>query len=105
MRPKGEISDLKGLELVDAGQAGRFEHRAGGGPLDGESRDLLGDFADFNIEADRRIEQPIDLALRRAEPIFARSQAKHGAVVDEMAGIIAPDTVGDSIRFELREIA
>ena len=36
----------------------------------------------FYEPTDRGIEKPIDLTLRSAEPIFARSKAKYGAVID-----------------------
>src|ERR1700688_497313 len=100
-----EVADLERLELLDSLQAHRLEHGTGGWPLDRKRGYLLGNLADVDVETDGRIQKPIDLAFRRANPIFAFAQAKYRAVIDEMTRVVAPHTVGDAIRLELGEIA
>src|ERR1700676_2144772 len=99
------VADLERLELLDPLQAHRLEHGAGGRALDRERGYLLGNLSDLDVETDGRIQKPIDLAFRRANSIFALAQAKDGAIIDEMARIVAPYAVGDAIRLELGEIA
>ena len=90
-----------GFSRSTPGEAESLEHRAGGRALHRERRDLLGHLADLDVEADRGVEQPVDLALRGAQPVLALAEAKHRAVVDEVAGIIAPHAVGDPSGLEL----
>src|ERR1700681_1295560 len=105
MCAEGEVADFEGLELINPPQTRRLEHRAGGGALNRKGGYLLGDLADLDVETDGRIEQPIELAFRRANPILAFAHAKNRAVVDEMTRIVAPYTVGDTIRLELGDVA
>src|ERR1700674_3478935 len=100
-----EVADFEGLELVDPPQTRRLEHRAGGGALNRKGGYLLGALADLDVETDGRIEQPIELAFRRANPILAFAHAKYRAVIDEMTRIVAPYTVGHTIRLELGDVA
>src|ERR1700676_1559597 len=100
-----EVADFEGLELIDPRQPRRLEHRAGGGALTRKSGKLLGDLADLDVETDGRIEQPIEPAFRRANPILAFAHAKYRAVIDEMTRIVAPYTVGHTIRLELGNVA
>src|SRR5882757_7274185 len=104
MSAEGEVADLERFELLHSLQAQRLENRAGGWTLHRKRGDLFGDLADFDVKTDGRIQQPIDLPFRRANPVVALAQAKHGAVIDEMTRIVAPHAIGDAIRLELGEI-
>src|SRR6202789_4726883 len=105
MRPESEVSDFERLQVLDSPQAERLETRAQSRTLYRQSGYLLRDLADLHVEPDGGIEQPIDLPFRRANPIFMLSQAKQGAVVDEMPGLVAPNAIGDPVRLELAHIA
>src|SRR5579871_1352826 len=99
------MADLEGLELLDAGETGGFEDCTGGRSLQGESRNLRGDLAHLDLEADGRIEQPVDLTLRRAQPILALAEREDRAVVQQVPGIVAPDAIGHASGLELAQIA
>jgi len=70
-----------------------------------ERGDLFGRLADLDIEAERRVEQPVELPFRRTEPVLALPHAKHRAVVEHVPGIVAPHAVGHTIGLELGDIA
>ena len=98
------MSDLEGLQRFDAAQARRLQYRTGRGSLNRESRDLIGDLGDLDVEAYARVQKPVDLPLGGAQAKLALAQPEQGAVVDQMAGIVAPHAVLDPVDLELRDI-
>ena len=99
-----EGSDFERLEFFDAGEAKLLEHGAGRRALQGEGGNVLGDFAHLHVETDGRIQEPVQLPFGGAEQEFFLAQPEDGAVVDDMAVVVAPHGVGDAIDLELADI-
>src|SRR5580698_6825270 len=105
MRPQGKAADIEGLELLDSRKPRRSQYRVCGGTLQRECRDLRRDLGHLHVEADRRIQQPVDLTLRRAQAVFVLAQPEYRSIVEHMTRVVAPDAVGDPVRLELGDIA
>ncbi len=80
-----ELTDLEGFQLLHAGEPELLQDRAGRRALQCQCGDLLGDFGDGDVEAARGIEQPVDLPLGGAQPVFVLAQPEDRAVVDHVA--------------------
>jgi hypothetical protein len=74
-------------------------------PLQGEGGDLFGDVLDLHVEAGRRVRQPDQLAFLAAQAEVLIAKAEQGAVVEHVAGIVAPDRIGDAARLQLAHVA
>ena len=75
---------LERLEALDPGSPNAFNTAQEVGPCTRQRRDLLGDLADLHVEADRGVEQPVELPFGGADAVLVRAQAEYRAVVDEM---------------------
>src|SRR6185437_5924421 len=100
-----ESTVLERRERLDALEPEGFQDPTGAGTLQRERRDVGGHFGNPDVEADARVEQPVELPFARAEPVFLLAQAKDGAVIDQTPGIIAPDRIGHPPRPHLRDAA
>jgi len=96
---------LEGLEPLDLRKTHEPQKIARGRSLYRERSDLLGDVVDLDLEADGGRPQPVELMLRGAQTVFVRSEAEHGAIIDEVSLIVAPHGVGHPARRKLAQIA
>ena len=78
---------------------------AGSRALHGERGDLLGDLADLDVKADRRGREPVELSLGGAHAVLVVGHAKDGAVIDQLALVVAPHRIRDPPRPRLAQIA
>src|SRR4029077_15081267 len=100
-----EQSVFEGFEAFDARQTHRLQQLAGSRALHRERRDLLGDLADLDVKAERGGREPVELSLRGAYTVFVVGHAKDGAVIDQMALVVAPHRVRDPPRPRLAQVA
>src|SRR5581483_1558130 len=97
-------TDLEGPESLDAPQAERLQHGKGCRSLQRERGDLVRHFLDPHsrsaLEADRAGQQPVELPVGCSKAIFVLPGPKDRPIIDDVACIIAPDTVGETGHLE-----
>ena len=100
-----EESKFEGFQALDSRETELLQHRARGRSLERERRDLLSHFADLHVEANGGIQEPVELTFCSAQPVLGLAQPEHGAVIDDVTGVVAPDAVADAIDAQLAEVA
>ena len=83
----------------------RLEHGPRRRPLEGQRSDLPGDVIDSNVQPARVQAEPPVVGLRSRPPERRLFQTAHGAVVDELAALVAPGRVVDLIDLKLAGVS
>ena len=76
---------------------GALEHLAAQLALEGEPRELRRDVLDLGVEAGRVQQEPSIAGVGRGDPVLVPADPGDGAVVDDLALLVAPGRVVDLI--------
>src|SRR5207237_475635 len=91
----GDAGELGGgnSEILELRCAKRLKNRARGRSLDGERSDVLGNIGKTHIHAGGVVLEPAQIGLGRGHAKHVLSQTSHRAIVDDLAGVVAPRRV------------
>ena len=101
-----EMPDVEGLRLLDARKAHAFQDGTGGRPLQRQPGQRIADVAHAHVvEAERAFLEPGRARAAAVEYEAVVRQAEERAVVDDAAGVRAPDRVRHAVDTDARHVA
>ena len=97
--------DARHAEVLERRRAERLEYRPGGWALQRKGGDTVRDVADVDLQADGVVLQPAQVGFggRHAEELLV--EASDGAIVDHLAGVIAPGRIEHLADTRLEHVA
>src|SRR5271167_4100300 len=93
------------LQVPDFGFGNALQQAARRGPLQRQSRHLLGDVFDLDIESDSILPEPAQVGISSRPAVTVLLQPCDGAVIDDLAFLVAPAAVDHLIDRNLVNVA